>query len=229
MSVVIVAGGTGGLGSAVSSAFARAGAVVISTFRSTEEFERLRSMLGEDRSRIEGEQVDVTDEQAARRLVDRVLSRHARIDGLVNAVGGYTGGTALWNLELSALDQMMALNVRSFYALARAVVPVLLKQSRGSIVNVLSKAAIDHRADESAYAASKAAALAMTDCLAAELIGTGVRVNAVLPSIIDTAANRRAMPKADFAKWPKPEDIAAVILFLCSDGAKAVHGASIPV
>jgi NAD(P)-dependent dehydrogenase (short-subunit alcohol dehydrogenase family) len=229
MSVVIVAGGTGGLGSAVCGAFARDGAVVVTTFRSAQEFEHLRSMSGESRSRIEGEQIDVTDEQAARGLVDRVLSRHARIDGLVNAVGGYAGGSTLWDLELGTLDQMMALNLRSFYAFARAAVPVLLKQRRGSIVNVLSKAAIEHRADESAYAASKAAALAMTDCLAAELVGTGVRVNSVLPSIIDTVANRQAMPKADFAKWPKPEDIAAVILFLCSDSAKVIHGASVPV
>jgi NAD(P)-dependent dehydrogenase (short-subunit alcohol dehydrogenase family) len=229
MSVVIVAGGTGGLGSAVCGAFVREGAVVITTYRSPEEFEHLRSMLAENRSRVEGEQLDVTDEQDALRLVDRVLSRHARIDGLVNAVGGYAGDTTLWKLERNVLDQMMALNVRSFYALARAVVPVLLKQSHGSIVNVVSKAALDHRANESAYAASKAAALAMTDCLAAELTGTGVRVNSVLPSIIDTAANRRAMPKADFGKWPKPEDIAAVIAFLCSDAAKVIHGAAVPV
>lgn len=229
MSVVIVAGGTGSLGSAVCGAFLREGAVVITTYRSTEEFEHLCSMLAESRSRLEGEQVDVTDEQAARRLVDRVLSRHGRIDGLVNAVGGYAGGTTLWNLERTVFDQMMALNVGSFHALARAVVPVLLAQSHGCIVNVVSKAAIDHQADESAYAASKAAALAMTDCLAAELTGTGVRVNSVLPSIIDTAANRRAMPKAQFAKWPEPQDIAAVIAFLCSDGAKAIHGAAVPV
>jgi NAD(P)-dependent dehydrogenase (short-subunit alcohol dehydrogenase family) len=96
-------------------------------------------------------------------------------------------------------------------------------------VNVAAKAAFDHGAGASAYAASKAAAVAMMDSLAADVKGTGVRVNSVLPSIIDTAVNRQAMPNADFATWPKPEDIAKVILFLCSDSATVVHGAAVPV
>jgi len=104
-----------------------------------------------------------------------------------------------------------------------------LKQGRGTIVNVAAKAAFDHAAGAAAYAASKAAALAMIDSLAADLKGSGVRVNSILPSIIDTAANRKAMPNANFAKWPKPEEIARVILFLCSDEAKVVQGAAVPV
>jgi NAD(P)-dependent dehydrogenase (short-subunit alcohol dehydrogenase family) len=105
----------------------------------------------------------------------------------------------------------------------------MLKKGRGAIVYVVAKAAVDHAAGASAYAASKAAALAMTDSLAVDLKGTGVRVNSILPSIIDTEVNRKAMPGADFSKWPKPEDIARVILFLCSDDAKVVHGAAVPV
>jgi NAD(P)-dependent dehydrogenase (short-subunit alcohol dehydrogenase family) len=126
-------------------------------------------------------------------------------------------------------EQMLALNLRSGFVLCRAVVPVMLKWGHGSIVNVASKAAFDHAEGAAAYAASKAAAIAMMDSLAADLKGTGVRVNSIVPSVIDTEANRKAMPKADFAKWPKPEDIARVILFLCGDDAKVVHGASIPV
>jgi NAD(P)-dependent dehydrogenase (short-subunit alcohol dehydrogenase family) len=124
---------------------------------------------------------------------------------------------------------MVALNLRSGFVLSRAAVPVMLKQGYGSIVNVASKAAFDHASGAAAYAASKAAAVAMMDSLAADLKGTGVRVNSILPSIIDTEANRKAMPKSDFAKWPKPEDIARVILFLCGDDAKVVHGAALPV
>ena len=105
----------------------------------------------------------------------------------------------------------------------------MLKRKRGTIVNVAAKAALDHPAGAAAYAASKAAALALLDSLAADLKGTGVRVNTILPSIIDTQANREAMPKADFANWPKPGDIARVILFLCSAEAKVIHGAAIPV
>jgi NAD(P)-dependent dehydrogenase (short-subunit alcohol dehydrogenase family) len=114
-------------------------------------------------------------------------------------------------------------------ALLRGAVPDMLKQKRGAIVNVAAKAAFDHAGGAAAYAASKAAAVAMIDSLAADLKGTGVRVNSILPSIIDTQANRRAMPNADFAQWPKPEEIARVIPFLCSDDARPVHGAAVPV
>jgi NAD(P)-dependent dehydrogenase (short-subunit alcohol dehydrogenase family) len=227
--VVIVAGGTGALGRAVSEAFLREGAIVVTTYRSKDEQQRLIEAVPDVHSRLEGAEVDVTDETATRALVQTVMTRHSRLDILVNTVGGYAGGTKLWDVETTVLDRMLALNLRSFHALVRAVVPVLLKQRRGAIVNVAAKAALDHPAGASAYAASKAAALAMTDSLAAELLGSGVRANTVLPSVIDTPANRLAMPKADFAKWPTPTDIARVILFLCSDEARAVHGASIPV
>ncbi len=124
---------------------------------------------------------------------------------------------------------MLALNLRSGYALARAAVRAMLKEGHGYIVNVAAKAAFDHAAGAAAYAASKSAAVALLDSLAADLKGSGIRVNTILPSIIDTEVNRKAMPKADFAKWPKPEDIARVILFLCSDDARVIHGAAIPV
>jgi NAD(P)-dependent dehydrogenase (short-subunit alcohol dehydrogenase family) len=105
----------------------------------------------------------------------------------------------------------------------------MLKQKHGAIVNVASKAALDHGAGAAAYAASKAAAVALMDSLAAEVKGTGVRVNSILPSIIDTEANRKAIAGADFGKWPKANDIARVILFLCSDDARVIHGAAVPV
>jgi NAD(P)-dependent dehydrogenase (short-subunit alcohol dehydrogenase family) len=148
---------------------------------------------------------------------------------MVNAVGGYAGGRKFWDMDTKVFDQMLALNLRAGLLLARAVVPAMLKRKRGVIVNVASKAAVDHAGGAAAYAASKAGALAMIDSLAEDLKGTGVRVNSILPSIIDTEANRKAMPGADFQKWPKPEDIARVILFLCSDDAKLIHGAAIPV
>ncbi len=105
----------------------------------------------------------------------------------------------------------------------------MLKQGHGSIVNVAAQAALTHPAGAAAYAASKAAAVALMGSLAAELKGTGVRINSIVPSIMDTEANRKAMPHADFSKWPKTQDIARVLLFLCSAAAKSVHGAVIPV
>src|SRR5712691_3607690 len=227
--VALVAGGTGGLGRAVSLAFIEEGATVVVTYRREEELDPLKVTAGPAAGRLEAFAVDVTDEAAVRQLVEKILGKHRRLDALVNAVGGYAGGMKLWELETKIFDQMLALNLRSGYALSRAVARAMLKQGHGSIVNVASKAALDHAAGAAAYAASKAAAVAMIDSLAADLKGTGVRVNSILPSIIDTPANRRAMPNADFAQWPKPEEIARVILFLCSDDARLIHGAAVPV
>jgi len=226
--VVLVAGGTGGLGRAVSLAFLEEGARVVVTYRDQAEFDVLKSSAS-NASSLEGHRVDVTNEGATSEFIGKVVALRGSIDALVNAIGAYAGGVALWELGPNVLDQMLALNLRTGYALSRAIVPVMLKQKSGAIVNVVAKAAFDHAAGASAYAASKAAALAMTDSLAADLKGTGVRVNSILPSIIDTPANRKAMPAADFSSWPKPENIARVILFLCSDDALVIHGAAVPV
>jgi NAD(P)-dependent dehydrogenase (short-subunit alcohol dehydrogenase family) len=227
--IALVAGGTGGLGRPVSLALLEQGCKVAVTYRRQEEWDALQSAAGASKERLEGYALDVTDETAVTGLIDSLLGKHGRLDALINTVGGYAGGVRLWELDTRVFDQMLALNLRSGFVLSRAAVPVMLKQGCGSIVNVASKAAFDHASGAAAYAASKAAAVAMMDSLAADLRGTGVRVNSILPSIIDTEANRRAMPKSNFAKWPKPEDIARVILFLCGDDAKVVHGAALPV
>jgi NAD(P)-dependent dehydrogenase (short-subunit alcohol dehydrogenase family) len=227
--VVLIAGGTGALGRAVSLAFLDELAHVVVTYQRGAEFVVLKNAAGAHASSLEGHEADATDEVAVRQLAAKLLAEHGRLDVLVNAVGGYAGGTSLWEVDSKVLDRMLELNLRSGYVLSRVVVPVMLKQGRGAIVNVASRSAFDHAAGAAAYAASKAAAVAMMDSLAADLKGTGVRVNSILPSIIDTEANRQAMPGGDYAKWPKPEEIARVILFLCCDEAKLVHGAAVPV
>lgn len=227
--VVLVSGGTGGLGRSVSLAFLQHGATVAVTWRHREEFLALKNAAGDLASRLVGFEADVTDPPGALTLVGQILARFNRLDALVNTVGGYAGGIPLWQLEPEVLERVLNLNLRASFALAKAVVPPMIARKSGAIVNVAAKAAWDHAAGASAYAASKAAAVALMDSLAADLLGTGVRVNSILPSIIDTAANRSAMPKADFSKWPKPEDIAEVVLFLASDEARVIHGASIPV
>ncbi len=227
--VVLVAGGTGGLGRAVSLAFLEQQARVVTTYRNQEEFAALESAADAVASLLDGRRVDVTDEAAVTQLVDRIVAEHGRLDAMVNTVGGYAGGVKLWELDTKVFDRMLALNLRAGYALSRAAMAPMLRQKHGAIVNVAARAAVDHAAGAAAYAASKAAAVAMIDSLAADAKGTGVRVNSILPSIIDTEANRKAMPNADYAAWPKPEEIARVILFLSSDDAKVIHGAAIPV
>jgi NAD(P)-dependent dehydrogenase (short-subunit alcohol dehydrogenase family) len=227
--VALIAGGTGALGRAVSLAFLDELAHVVVTYQREGEFVALKNATGAHFSSLEGYQVDVTDEVAVRKLTAKILAQHAHLDILVDAVGGYAGGTPLWEVDSAVFEHMLALNLRSAFVLSRAVVPVMVKQGTGAILNVASRSAFDHAAGAAAYAASKSAAVAMMDSLAADLRGTNVRANSILPSIIDTEANRKAMPGADYAKWPKPDDIARVILFLCSADAKLVHGAAVPV
>jgi NAD(P)-dependent dehydrogenase (short-subunit alcohol dehydrogenase family) len=209
----------------VSLAFLNESAKVFVTYRSEGEFSALQSAAGERTSSLHGSRTDVTDASQTAGLIREIGS----IDVFVNAVGGYAGGSSLWQTDPATFERMMTLNVRSGFILARSVVPLMLSRRSGVIINISSRSAVDHAAGASAYAASKAAALAMMDSLAADLKGTGVRANTVLPSIIDTDANRKAMPGADFASWPKPDEIANVILFLSSDAAKLIHGAAVPV
>jgi len=226
---VLVAGGTGGLGRAIALAFLAEGARVSVTFRNPAELAELQRGAGAGATRLEGHASDVTDEEAARKLVDAVRKQQGRLDVLVNAVGGFTGGKPLWESAAGDLDKMLGLNLRSGWALARAASPVMLAQGHGAIVNVAAQTALAPPAGLGAYAASKAAAIALIASLAADLKGTGVRANTILPSIIDTPANRASVPDADFSKWPKPEEIARVVLFLSGDEAKLVNGAAIPV
>jgi NAD(P)-dependent dehydrogenase (short-subunit alcohol dehydrogenase family) len=228
--IVLVTGGTGGLGREVTMAFLEAGATIVVTYQAAEEFAAVVSAA----QRIgaappAGVGVDVTDAQAVEKFIAEIVAKHGRLDILVNTVGGYAGGTNLWESDPRTYDKMLQLNLKAGFVLARAVVPQMIKQNRGWIVNIASKAAFDHAAGGALYAASKAAALALMDSLAADVKAYNINVNSILPSIIDTAVNRKAMPEADYSKWPKPEEIARVILFLCSEEARMIHGAAIPV
>jgi NAD(P)-dependent dehydrogenase (short-subunit alcohol dehydrogenase family) len=228
--VVLVTGGTGGLGREVTMAFLEAGATVVTTYRSADEFAAVVSAAERvGATPPDGAQVDVTDATVVEKLVADIVTKHTRLDVLVNTVGAYAGGTNLWEVDPKTYDQMLQLNLKAGFVLARATVPLMIRQNRGWIVNISSKGALDHWAGGALYSASKAATLALFDALAAEVKPYNINVNTVLPSIIDTASNRKSMPQADFSKWPKPEDIARVILFLCSEDSRVIHGAAIPV
>ncbi len=233
--VVLVAGGTGALGREVTMAFLEAGARVIATYRRQEEYDALAAAAGVVGTpeagvpALGGAAVDVADGAAVQQFVSEIVRQYGRIDVLVNTVGGYAGGLKLWETDAETYHRMLTLNFQSGYALAYAVLPVMIRQNLGWVVNVASKAAYGRSAGASLYAASKAAALALFDSLAEEVKPYNINVNSVVPSIFNTAANRRAMPNADFSKWPKPEEIARVILFLCSEEARVIHGAAVPV
>jgi NAD(P)-dependent dehydrogenase (short-subunit alcohol dehydrogenase family) len=170
----------------------------------------------------------VTDAGSVQRLVAEVTARHGKVDALVNAVGGFAGGDLLATDE-RAWDAMLTLNLRSAYLCCRAVLPGMLAAGRGRIVNVASRSVAPPTGGFIAYTVSKAGVIALTQALAHEVRGRGVTVNAVLPSTMDTEANRRAIPDADRRGWVTPESVARGILFLASDAAADVTGTLLTV
>ena len=171
--------------------------------------------------------VDLTDAAQARKAIDAAASHFGRLDALVNIAGGFAFETVA-DGDPKVWQRMYALNVMTALNASRAAIPHLLSSGSGRIINVGAMGALQAGNGMGAYAASKAGVHRLTEALAAELKGQ-ITVNAVLPSTIDTAANRASMPKADFAKWVSPKELADVILFLASDAASAVTGALLPV
>jgi NAD(P)-dependent dehydrogenase (short-subunit alcohol dehydrogenase family) len=217
--VAVVTGGTGALGRAVADAFQDAGATVIATSRRSAE-------SGRPRLHVTG--VDLADEQAMLALGREVVERHGRCDHLVCCAGGWAGGTPLAETSLEAWQNQLTQNATTAFLAARAFLPAMLGAGRGSIVLVGSRTALEPAAGQVPYGVSKAAVVALTKALAAEVRDRGVTVDCVLPSVIDTPANRAAFPNADPARWVSPASLAATILWLSSE-TRDVSGAIVPV
>jgi NAD(P)-dependent dehydrogenase (short-subunit alcohol dehydrogenase family) len=224
--VAIVAGGTGALGRSVSARLLAAGAAVSIPYAVDAELEALRAQVGAG-ARLHTVRTDVTDEASFDAFVKTVLQQHGRIDVLVNGVGGFAGGDLL-STPLAEWDRMMALNLTSAVIGCRAALPAMSAAGYGRIVNVSSRAVVPPMGGFIAYTVAKAAVIALTQALARE-VARGVTVNAVLPSTMDTPANRAAMPDADRSGWVSTDAVAAVIAFLASADAGAISGAVIPV
>ena len=227
--VVIVTGASGGLGTAVVHAFLEAGSAVTAVTRRSPEPDRVDGPPGTSEDRLMGLSADVEDEAGAERMVRDTVARWGRADVLVSLVGGYQGGTRVVAMDRSVWERMLSLNLTSTFLSAKHAFRQMEAQGGGAIVTVGTRAAVQVRPGEAAYAASKAGVLTLTQVLAAEGKDRGIRVNAVLPSVIDTPTNRRSLPKADFARWVKPEQLAQVILFLASDVSAEINGAWVPV
>ena len=227
--VAIVTGGTGALGQAISTALLEAGAIVAIPYAVPEEWAALESGLTPDqRARIHALPADVTDEAAFAKFVQTVRDRYGRVDALVNVVGGFAGGD-LVSTPLGEWERMMKLNLTSVVIACRAVLPGMIAARSGRIVNIASRAVVPPQGGFIAYTVSKAAVITLTQALAQEVKPHQVTVNAVLPSTMDTPANRRAMPDADRSGWVRTQEVASVVAFLLSDRAAAVSGAAIPV
>ena len=224
--VAIITGAGGNLGSAAARAFYDAGAKLVLVDRQPE---RASAPFSDDPARILAHAADLTDSDDVARLVRAALDRFGRIDALINTVGGYRAGDRVHEMSLETWDFMLTLNTRTALLLAQAVIPTMLAQGSGKIVNTAARAALSGKARHAAYSVSKSAVIRLTETLAEELRHDGINANCVLPGTIDTPQNREAMPDADYARWVAPEAIADVMLFLASDAARAIHGAAIPV
>ncbi len=227
--VVIVTGAAGNLGSAVVRAFESTGAKLVPVDRSPDRLTHLFPEMVYSPDHYLAVSVDLTDVDAVQRMVEETVRRFGRIDALANVAGGFRAGTPVHETAFETWDFLLDLNARTVFTVSRAVIPSMLEQGSGKIVNVSARAGLKGGAKSAAYSASKSAVVRLTESMAAELKKEGINVNCVLPGTIDTPQNRQAMPNADHSRWVKPEAIADVILFLASDAARAVHGAAIPV
>ncbi|MET0677582.1 MAG: 3-oxoacyl-ACP reductase FabG [Bradyrhizobium sp.] len=218
--VIVVTGALGALGRVVVDAALTQGARIAGVDHAPTQVPATA-----DRYELGG--VDLTDPAQAARAMKAAVSHFGRLDALINIAGGFTFETVA-DGDPKSWQRMYALNVMTALNASRAAIPHLVASGSGRIINIGAMGALQAGNGMGAYAASKAGVHRLTEALAAELKGK-VTVNAVLPSIIDTAANRADMPKADFTKWVTPKELADVILFLASDAASAVTGALLPV
>ena len=216
---VLVAGGTGYLGNAVVRELVGSGYEVAATWVVERERERLES------EPVELIEADLFDSDQ----VDAAIAAVPALEAVVNLVGGFSDGPYVHETDPGEFERMLRLNVMPGFLLARAAMPRLIERGGGAFVGVSARPAVRPFAGAAGYITSKAAVLAFIQALDAEYKGDGIRCNVILPSVIDTPANREAMPGADHAKWVPPEQIAKVVRFLVSDDSVATSGAAVPV
>jgi NAD(P)-dependent dehydrogenase (short-subunit alcohol dehydrogenase family) len=218
---VIVTGGTGGLGAAVTRTLLDGGWRVVVPWYDERELERV-----EEHDRLVLVQADLTDPDSAANVVAQAGEA---LCGLVNLVGGFAQGGRVHETPVEEFERLLRLNLRPAYLMSAAAVQPMLARGGGAIVCVSARPAVQPFPGAVGYITSKAAVLAFVDVLHAEYGGEGIRANAIMPSIIDTPANRESQPDADFDRWVKPDEIARVVAYLCSDDAGVISGGHIPV
>jgi NAD(P)-dependent dehydrogenase (short-subunit alcohol dehydrogenase family) len=227
--VVLITGATGGLGTSVVRTFADEGLQLVLTARREQELAAVTTDLGLDADRVLIVPANITDVAEVERVVGSALDRFGAIDVVVHVSGGFKGGISVSETDLETWNFLINLNLSSAFLIARAVLPGMLVRGHGKLIFISSKAGSQPAANEAAYGASKGGLEILVRDLAEETRRHGVNVNAVSPSTIDTPANRKANPHADYSAWVQPESLAGVIRFLASDAARDIHGAIVPV
>ena len=227
--ITVITGAVGNLGTATARRFQQAGAKTVLVDRSPDRVREAFKDIADSPDHLLAGGVDLSDAASLGKLIEQTLGKFGRVDALVNTVGGYRGGKPVHEADLADWDFLFSINVRTTLLCCRAVIPQMLRQSRGTIINVASRDGLSGSAGYAAYSASKSAVLRLTESLADEVKSANLNVNCILPGTIDTPQNRAAQPKADFTQWVEPSAIADVILFLASEASRAINGAAVPV
>ena len=228
--IAVVSGASGNLGAAVvRRLYAEKVRLALIDRNEQSLREALRAESIDDRDVLVGK-VDLTHKGEVDRFIEQVAEKYGRVDIMVNTAGGYKPGKPVHEMDEAFWNGVLDLNAKIAFFLSGAVARTMLAQgTKGRIVNIAGKAGLSAFATGAAYSAAKAAVLRLTESMSAELLKHGITVNAILPSTIDTPQNRESDPKADFSKWVAPESLADVIAFVCSDAARDISGAAIPV
>lgn len=224
--VAVVTGAAGNLGSAVAELFYRAGADIALV---DINFDRLTHPRWKKAKNIGMFETDLTDVNSVNNSVAAINKRFKKIDILTNIAGGFKMGPPVHETPVADWDFMLNMNTKSVFLMCRAVIPHMLKKKKGKIVNVAARAAVEGKAKMATYCVSKAAVITLTESLAAEHKMNNINVNCIMPGTIDTPQNRADMPDANFSNWVPTTDLANEILHLCSEQAKGVTGAAVPV
>ncbi len=227
--VAVITGANGNTGQAVARQFIAAGARLVLLDRRKGRLSAAFPELEASSDHILIDSVDVSDPGVMQWVVQQTMDHFGRLEILVNTVGGVRPWTPLHQTPVEEWDELMTLNARTVFVACQAVIPVMMEQGYGKIINFASRAALNGGANVSAYSAAKSAVLRLTESMAAELKSAGINVNCVIPGRIDTPQNRQGAPQTDPSLFVTPESLAEVILFLASDAARDIHGAAIPV
>ncbi len=227
--VAMITGASGNLGQVVARAFRGSGASLALVDRHQDVLRRIfPDMVGSPDCTLAG-CADIADPAEVGKVVEAAAKYFGHIDILVNTVGGYRAGQALHETPLATFEFMMKLNAQTAFVISQCVIPHMIHHGSGKIILLAARPGLAGRANMAAYSASKAAVMRLTESASAELRQHRINVNCLLPGTIDTVQNREAMPNVDYGQWVAPESLANVILFLSSEEAKDIHGASIPV
>ena len=224
--IVLITGATGALGKATAQIFANANTRLVLTGRDPDKLATLTQSLPHNTI---SQPCDLCDAGQVKQLVQLTLDKFGRIDVLLNIAGGFSMGPQVHELTELDFDTMFAMNFTSTLNTCKSVIPVMLTQGSGKIVNISARAATEGKAKMAPYCISKHAVVTLTECLAVEHKQNNININCILPGTIDTETNRKDMPNADHNSWVPPEDIANMMLFLSSEHAHSVNGAIIPV